>query len=108
MPGSEGEHRIGREVPGVDEQIGNRGGQAADQRRDCQRRVQAPEPRAGDVPDLDLLHAAVEHERRLERSEEHTSELQSQSNLVCRLLLDKTKPSTGPTCPLYTTSSTIP
>src|SRR5256886_5670006 len=25
----------------------------------------------------------------LERSEEHTSELQSQSNLVCRLLLDK-------------------
>src|SRR2546430_16386770 len=25
------------------------------------------------------------------RSEEHTSELQSQSNLVCRLLLDKTK-----------------
>src|SRR5256886_4583492 len=27
--------------------------------------------------------------RELERSEEHTSELQSQSNLVCRLLLDK-------------------
>src|SRR2546430_11538870 len=25
------------------------------------------------------------------RSEEHTSELQSQSNLVCRLLLDKTE-----------------
>src|SRR2546430_15071249 len=68
MPGSEGEHRIGREVPGVDEQIGNRGGQAADQRRDCQRRVQAPEPRAGDVPDMDLLHAAVEHERRHEQA----------------------------------------
>src|SRR2546430_13207972 len=30
----------------------------------------------------------------LERSEEHTSELQSQSNLVCRLLLEK-KNSTG-------------
>src|SRR2546427_9318279 len=29
------------------------------------------------------------HERR--RSEEHTSELQSQSNLVCRLLLEKKK-----------------
>src|SRR2546427_6258805 len=29
--------------------------------------------------------------RRLERSEEHTSELQSQSNLVCRLLLEKKK-----------------
>src|SRR5256886_5476758 len=27
----------------------------------------------------------------VERSEEHTSELQSQSNLVCRLLLEKTK-----------------
>src|SRR2546430_9257958 len=35
------------------------------------------------------------HERelplRLVRSEEHTSELQSQSNLVCRLLLEKKK-----------------
>src|SRR2546430_12046699 len=29
--------------------------------------------------------------RRLRRSEEHTSELQSQSNLVCRLLLEKKK-----------------
>src|SRR5256886_5406723 len=31
------------------------------------------------------------------RSEEHTSELQSQSNLVCRLLLEKKKNSTKPT-----------
>src|SRR2546427_6052829 len=30
-------------------------------------------------------------ERRFLRSEEHTSELQSQSNLVCRLLLEKKK-----------------
>src|SRR2546430_7675446 len=29
--------------------------------------------------------------RRVGRSEEHTSELQSQSNLVCRLLLEKKK-----------------
>src|SRR2546430_13437731 len=29
------------------------------------------------------------------RSEEHTSELQSQSNLVCRLLLEKKKPDTA-------------
>src|SRR2546430_10693645 len=29
--------------------------------------------------------------RKLSRSEEHTSELQSQSNLVCRLLLEKKK-----------------
>src|SRR2546430_12547219 len=38
--------------------------------------------------------AAPEREARqpsLARSEEHTSELQSQSNLVCRLLLEKKK-----------------
>src|SRR2546427_9049117 len=29
--------------------------------------------------------------RQVQRSEEHTSELQSQSNLVCRLLLEKKK-----------------
>src|SRR2546427_7866713 len=32
---------------------------------------------------------------RAERSEEHTSELQSQSNLVCRLLLEKKKKNNG-------------
>src|SRR2546427_9345566 len=38
--------------------------------------------------------ARLENDRRLvfpTRSEEHTSELQSQSNLVCRLLLEKKK-----------------
>src|SRR2546430_4868994 len=33
--------------------------------------------------------AAVREAREDDRSEEHTSELQSQSNLVCRLLLEK-------------------
>src|SRR5438270_13484039 len=33
--------------------------------------------------------------RRAHRSEEHTSELQSQSNLVCRLLLEKKKTTHG-------------
>src|SRR2546430_12100747 len=33
------------------------------------------------------------------RSEEHTSELQSQSNLVCRLLLDKQKPQSNQVLP---------
>src|SRR2546427_2580714 len=33
----------------------------------------------------------LEREHREPRSEEHTSELQSQSNLVCRLLLEKKK-----------------
>src|SRR2546430_5381067 len=37
-------------------------------------------------------HAAQKPEP---RSEEHTSELQSQSNLVCRLLLEKKKTSTS-------------
>src|SRR2546430_4698776 len=35
--------------------------------------------------------------RPLLRSEEHTSELQSQSNLVCRLLLEKKKKKTSTT-----------
>src|SRR2546430_5509328 len=44
--------------------------------------------------------------RRVERSEEHTSELQSQSNLVCRLLLEKKKNRTRrrPRAPLRTVS----
>src|SRR2546427_6609630 len=33
-----------------------------------------------------------------QRSEEHTSELQSQSNLVCRLLLEKKKTQKSETC----------
>src|SRR2546430_7703694 len=38
-----------------------------------------------------LPHLAPRPEE-AQRSEEHTSELQSQSNLVCRLLLEKKKP----------------
>src|SRR5688572_31069608 len=43
---------------------------------------------------LEVLDSAVdasEDEHDQSRSEEHTSELQSQSNLVCRLLLEKKK-----------------
>src|SRR5438270_5303881 len=46
----------------------------------------------GATPHVHLRHADCFHvlEGELElRSEEHTSELQSQSNLVCRLLLEK-------------------
>src|SRR2546430_7539749 len=39
------------------------------------------------------------------RSEEHTSELQSQSNLVCRLLLEKKTKSTSCNWKVYTDSS---
>src|SRR2546430_7667702 len=35
------------------------------------------------------LQGTVQNDILKERSEEHTSELQSQSNLVCRLLLEK-------------------
>src|SRR2546430_6440753 len=37
------------------------------------------------------VHASAAAVKRAGRSEEHTSELQSQSNLVCRLLLEKKK-----------------
>src|SRR5688572_31085641 len=52
---------------------------------DGRRRTGTPggDGRAGPEPEL------PGHER--VRSEEHTSELQSQSNLVCRLLLEKKK-----------------
>src|SRR5256886_7124788 len=45
--------------------------------------------------------------RRQNRSEEHTSELQSQSNLVCRLLLEKKKTKTNNTLP-YKSPHSIP
>src|SRR2546426_6711635 len=40
--------------------------------------------------------------RRTARSEEHTSELQSPCNLVCRLLLEKKKPGLTPTNSTHT------
>src|SRR2546427_3403888 len=41
------------------------------------------------VPDVERMVTPIS--RAMMRSEEHTSELQSQSNLVCRLLLEKKK-----------------
>src|SRR5256886_10193118 len=41
-----------------------------------------------------------------QRSEEHTSELQSQSNLVCRLLLEKKKTHTAYSCTNIRTANT--
>src|SRR5205085_4292691 len=56
------------------------------------------------------VHAGEDfHQRRLagavlaDRSEEHTSELQSQSNLVCRLLLEKKKNKITTNAPAITT-----
>src|SRR2546427_8541567 len=64
-----------------------------------------PEPEVRDHDVLVQVHAASlnqldskirdgEFKLILPRSEEHTSELQSQSNLVCRLLLEKKQRST--------------
>src|SRR3989475_9536141 len=44
--------------------------------------------RMGVPADIEVVFASTEEAL---RSEEHTSELQSQSNLVCRLLLEKKK-----------------
>src|SRR2546427_3306026 len=61
---------------------------------------QGGENQAGDLPDsfaaqaqqaLSNLKLALQAAGADMRSEEHTSELQSQSNLVCRLLLEKKK-----------------
>src|SRR5438309_6078949 len=52
------------------------------------------------------IAAAVRYFR---RSEEHTSELQSQFHLVCRLLLEKKKKSNGHLSPdTHTSNMTIP
>src|SRR2546430_9843387 len=48
--------------------------------------------RLGEIFDLDMVNPdAAIGQALLDRSEEHTSELQSQSNIVCRLLLEKKK-----------------
>src|SRR5256885_9388687 len=50
---------------------------------------------ADDTPDFLIIPSYVSLQLLyLARSEEHTSELQSPCNLVCRLLLEKKKPST--------------
>src|SRR2546430_10064899 len=53
------------------------------------------------VTERQVLRRAEESKR----SEEHTSELQSQSNLVCRLLLEKKKNTITPVSRLHQTIS---
>src|SRR5438270_5279651 len=48
-------------------------------------------PRGDSFPVRKTASASTGNESPRGRSEEHTSELQSQSNLVCRLLLEKKK-----------------
>src|SRR5688572_32723940 len=63
-------------------------GRLGDEERERDERQQ----RQQDVEDVEgLPRRELDPTRRPARSEEHTSELQSQSNLVCRLLLEKKK-----------------
>src|SRR2546430_13294158 len=61
------------------------------------------------------VRVEVQHERKgvrgpifVVRSEEHTSELQSQSNLVCRLLLEKKKNHEHPAKPQLSHQLSVP
>src|SRR2546428_3613974 len=63
-----------------------------------------PTPPAFDEPLSSLCRPSFFHRQRVPRSEEHTSELQSRSDLVCRLLLEKKKKKTTYSyCPHYCT-----
>src|SRR2546427_7087310 len=59
----------------------------------CLRRRRREGRRTGARPTVALVTrgGCCRRRMRYRRSEEHTSELQSQSNLVCRLLLEKKK-----------------
>src|SRR2546430_10869997 len=64
-------------------------GEVCGYRTAAQVRRQPPPERAAELPNDEDPHVEMSVARW--RSEEHTSELQSQSNLVCRLLLEKKK-----------------
>src|SRR5690606_41275919 len=70
----------------------NRSRHAAERREHA---VQQTEGAAIDVERHDDLVARPEVRLQDRRSEEHTSELQSRENLVCRLLLEKKKKQTN-------------
>src|SRR2546428_4883521 len=53
--------------------------------------LKAPEPREQAILPHGNFVSLNDEEKRAYRSEEHTSELQSRSDLVCRLLLEKKK-----------------
>src|SRR5688572_28576070 len=79
---------------GADELLGQRRDLALPlpERRDHQREAVEPIVEiAAERAALDLLLQIAVGGGHEARSEEHTSELQSQSNLVCRLLLEKKK-----------------
>src|SRR2546427_2880987 len=64
----------------------------------CTRVAPAPSPNSTAVARSLQSMIEVSFSEATTRSEEHTSELQSQSNLVCRLLLEKKKKNKLKTC----------
>src|SRR5438067_5983696 len=65
-----------------------------------------PAPSEADARVLDDQPRRDDARRERERSEEHTSELQSRFELVCRLLLEKKKPLCTNAILTFVTSST--
>src|SRR2546429_6327913 len=74
--------------------------------RGTHRRRESPSHRTESANAGDARHAAFAAQNacrqvRIERSEEHTSELQSRLHLVCRLLLEKKKKHNQPDTQLW-------
>src|SRR5256885_11669929 len=69
-------------------------------------RLRPPLPRPGKI--LCCIGNYWEHAQREPRSEEHTSELQSPCNLVCRLLLEKKNDPTKALHLGYPTAPSLP
>src|SRR2546427_5381024 len=80
------------ELEGDFRQRRREGGQDHGAHATCEERAYACGSESGSRSPLSCHLVAVDHGHH--RSEEHTSELQSQSNLVCRLLLEKKKKNT--------------
>src|SRR2546430_11885501 len=64
---------------------------AADEKEKSDRREQEQQDRPNPANEVLMQRRDANAHVLVVRSEEHTSELQSQSNLVCRLLLEKKK-----------------
>src|SRR5687768_18072868 len=62
----------------------------------------------GEAVSLDDLLFKPNNSLVRQRSEEHTSELQSRLHLVCRLLLEKKKKHTTTNCPLLRSRASVP
>src|SRR5712691_8971980 len=87
---------LGPQAPGLGWLVSDPGSRIPDPSQDLlddRRGLLAARVIGGDDRDVAQLSGNPPHHRPLcaVRSEEHTSELQSQSNLVCRLLLEKKK-----------------